>query len=1424
MKEKQASSIGKARAIRHFGEACRFVLFLCFFLRFNTDIAAQEMRFEHITVNDGLAHSDAMDIVQGSDGFLWIATNNGVDRYDGYTLKHYRLPPGNPTGFTSNRVHVLFVDLNGMLWAGTENAGVYYYEFTTDQFRRPDFSLRGLSQGRLAKELNEANVKSIAMDQHRRIWVASMNHGVFCLQTKTHNRISTIQKVTLGLAEDLGYAATTVFVNMPGQVWIGTLESGLWVVESIKQDKDDQYKAAEIKSIPEKQIRVVRQENNGTIWVASDHSVYRIERGNSAGQKQVRRLPQISYDIQCLYSDSFGHLWIGSNSGLKMIEDIESFLSKPTPEKIHRYAPDDSESSGINSDRIHQIMQDNFGNLWLAASDGGVNKIPLPAKGFHTITRKVSKQTTLANSFVNAISRDDAQQLLWIGTRNGYSVFDQRRDTYVNFLTTTASEKAKAIEVSAFCKVGNSMWIGTRYKGLYLAKTNQLQAPIALDNLPGLPGWGQISVESIISGKKGQIWVATFGAGLIQFTKEGKYVRTYNHHNNTLPSNEVSFLLYDLLHDVIWMSTSDQGVLKVQEQNGKLKLLSQFKHEPGDKNSLSVNFAWPLARDKSGNIWIGTIGGGLHKIETRKGTEVLSRYQHLVPDSDIESILTDQKGNLWIAGAGLKKFTPQTGALVNFDVNDGLQSNSFKVGSAYMSATGTMYFGGPNGVTWFRPEEIRPTPPPLVRITGMRVLNKNLEETNGHPGSSMVNRPFSQRDGVVIHADENDFFFEFVGINYVNARKQSYAYMLQGYSENWIQLPDGQRTASFANLPAGDYVFSVKVSNGEGIWSVSPASVRVKVLPPWWQTWWAYLSYFVAVMAALIWYRKITTSRLMLENKLSLERLKSENERNMSEMKANFFTGVSHELRTPLTLILGPMEELASSYSESGVMREKVLMMHRQAGKLLSLVNQLLSFRKAESGYMALYAFRQDIIAVVLEVFSIFKIKADALDIKYQIDVPGRVVPVYFDPENLEVIITNLLSNAFKYSSSGGEIQLTVKIIGSPDCDAVWIDQSLADHYLEISIMDTGKGIHPEDQKRIFDPYYQAPNTSSGIIGTGIGLALVKEFVRRHSGDIHVKSAIEAGSTFTVRLPFGKKHLSESEIAQKYSSQKYSDDHTGVVSGISTRENNKKAKAKILIVEDNTDLRIYLASIFRDDYQVFLSADGLSGWKMATDIMPDLILSDVNMPGMTGLDLCKKIKQDLKTTHIPVILLTARAAAVQELEGLETGADDYVIKPFNEQILKAKVNNFLYNRERLQQYYHRQILLQPNEIAIADEDKLFLEKAMGIVEANLSDSNFNVQSLVNGMYMSQSVFYRRIKSITGQTVIEFIRDVRLKNAAQLLKNPYVRISEVASMVGMEDVRNFRIFFQKRYDMLPSVYAKTYRHKVIPTQSNDRKED
>ncbi|PAC27077.1 hypothetical protein BWI92_24480 [Flectobacillus sp. BAB-3569] len=595
---------------------------------------------------------------------------------------------------------------------------------------------------------------------------------------------------------------------------------------------------------------------------------------------------------------------------------------------------------------------------------------------------------------------------------------------------------------------------------------------------------------------------------------------------------------------------------------------------------------------------------------------------------------------------------------------------------------------------------------------------------------------------------------------------------------------------------------------GKEAWSAKPAEIKIRVLPPWYKTWWAFLIYALILFFAFKEYQKATLAKQALKNDVLMEKYKADQEKTLTDLKLRFFTNVSHELRTPLTLILGPIEELASSEHEK---KDKIMLILQQTRKLLDLVNQLLDFRKAETGNMKILATFGNIIPMIEEVFLIFKLKAQESSIDYTMSLPQTTVELFFDSSKLEIILTNLLSNAFKYTPSGGKISLKTEIVGSSSEEAVFEGGRPSKNFLQISIQDFGVGMSVDELDKIFDPYYQASHTETlKIRGTGIGLSLVKQLVEAHKGSIEVESAIAKGTTFILKLPFSKKPLVENTEAEHHHEETKSlvEEVIPVVAPL------EKFSAKVLIVEDQEDLRAYLKQICEVSYEVATAVDGLDGWDKALEWQPDLIISDIMMPNSDGLELCQKVKQNPKTSHIPVFLLTARAAVTHEVEGLEMGADEYMAKPFNPLVLNAKIASILQNRSQLRSYYQKQILLEPSLPDIPDETKALLEKAMAIVEANLTNQDFTVQTLVKDMGMSQSAIYRQIKSITGQSLVEFIRDIRLKRAAQLLSNGNLRVTEVAMLVGIEDMKYFRKMFQQTYNVSPSEYAKQKKENLM----------
>ena len=1348
------------------------LLFSCLLTAASPRALAQgSFRFEHITVNEGLAHSDAVAVLQDKAGFIWIGTNNGIDRYDGYELKNYLMPNSNFNGLYNNRIQSLHLAADGTIWAIADEQGAYFYDPGSDSFH----SLAELSPDKdtqtLLRKISTRAVLDIRPD---RLCVATRSHGLLILSFSPEKKITGVQQIPF-LKDGSNITVFRLAKDTAGNLWVGTLGLGLWY---LGKDRDT---VTRVHQWPHANVRALLFRPDHTLWVASENSVGRIHTVSS----DIQWLKNSFASINCIYEDSFKQFWIGTNFGLHLIRDIRVESGDLLTYHHRVFSVDSDNPFAINSNRVHQVFEDSFNNLWFAASAGGLNKINLLAKPFGVINRMNNHE--LPDDYINTLWNE--KDVLWIGTRNGFSRYDKSTRTFRNFLNNTVSASTTHISVSSIYDAGDgNLWVASRENGIYLLDKKSLSLR-RLTDVPGERPWAQIEPLCIREDGQGQIWIATFYAGIYVFDKKGHFIRTLDTRNSALPSDNVTSLLYDREEKVMWISTRNAGVCKLRPED--LQLLNHFFFNPESRESMKVNYTWPLHKDRKGNIWAGTLGGGLHLIHQVNGKEVITRYDQWLPESNVETILEADNGELWIGGRGLYRFDPEKKTYLHFDVADGLQSNSFKIGAAAKDTNGTLYFGGINGISYFNPSKISLNPyPPKMQITRVRIVNYELSEENPR---AILSGPFSSADQITLKDSENDFTIEFVGLNFHNPRKQRYAYKLDGYHENWIPLLPGQRIAAFASLPAGDYTFMVRADNGDGVWAEEPATLRLSILPPWYKTWWAYTIYVLTALAALTWYRNVRARQRELRQKITLEQMEKEKEKELSAMKLSFFTNVSHELRTPLTLIINPAEDLMQAVEPQTEARQKAELVHKQAHKLLNLVNQLMDLRKIESGNMKVQLQNADIIAFIREIFLIFKIKADELNIRYTLDVFSGEASVSFDPAKLEIILTNLLSNAFKYTPEGGKVELSVT---RPD----------ADHLL-IRVADSGSGIRPEDLKHIFEPFYQVvrkdrPKTP----GTGIGLSLVRELVQVLNGTIEVQSEAGTGSVFEVKLPYNP---APSGLALLPESASPPPPEMPPVEPI----DETLSENHLLIVEDNADLRAYLGGIFGRHLRVTTANDGREGLEKALEALPDIILSDVMMPEMNGLELCEKIKGNPKTAHIPVVLITARAAAVHELEGLESGADDYIVKPFNPRILFSKIQSLLINRRKLTEYYQRQILMEPTTSAIPDTDREFIRSAMEIVENNLTNKQFGVQSLVSKSSMSQSAYYRKLKNITGQSVVEFIRDVRLKRAAQLLVTGQFRVTEVMDMVGIEDYKYFRSAFQKLYGVSPSEYVKNHEKSV-----------
>ncbi len=799
-----------------------------------------------------------------------------------------------------------------------------------------------------------------------------------------------------------------------------------------------------------------------------------------------------------------------------------------------------------------------------------------------------------------------------------------------------------------------------------------------------------------------------------------------------------------------------------------------------------------MCEDKNSNLWIGTYMEGIYIFDKSKGI-VVDRFttEEGLIDNKIASIIMDDTDNMWLTNhSGLTRYNAGKKEFKHYGESEGLVENATDSWyPLFKNTDGKIYYCGENGFNFFNPEDIEDDPtPPQVIIKNVSLFNRPDEKID-------YDEFISELKELSLPYNQNDLSFHYVGLHYGEPLKNRYNYILEGFDENWIDAGN-QRTATYTNLDPGEYMFRVNASNRDGVWNATGASIKIIINPPLWATTWAYLLYIVFALSLIYFLWKLNLRRVRVKHEYEMSKFEAEKLHEVDEIKSRFFTNISHEFRTPLTLILGPIKQMIEKLNE-GKMKDDLKLVHRNANKLLVLVNQLLDISKIESGNMKLRTTPQNIIPLLKALVLSFTSYAERKQITLKFNSSEDEIIVYLDREKIEKIFTNLLSNAFKFTPNGGSIRADVV----KDNDQ-----------LRVSISDTGIGIPKEKLTKIFDRFYQVDGSHTREQeGTGIGLSLTKELVELHKGRIEVESEEGKGTTFTVNLPFGKDHLRPDEICEKEpevvrAMPEIGDDIRKTDTSKIVLENlEKDSFPLLLIVEDNKDVRYYIKDNLKKDYRILEAVDGEDGWTKSIDQIPDLIVSDVMMPKMDGFKLCEKLKTDERTSHIPVILLTAKAAKSDKLEGYEIGADEYLMKPFEPDELRARIKNLIVQRKRLHEHFRKKGILDTEQSKITPVDKKFLQKVYDIIKKNVADSSFDIESLAKNLGVSRSVLHRKIVSLIGEAPGELIRQVRLKKAAELIEQKFGNLSEIALEVGFNNPAYFSEAFKKQYGMTPSQY-------------------
>ena len=1353
------------------------------------------VQFEHYSLKEGLSQNTVYCVLQDAQGFLWLGTADGLNRYDGYQFRVFRNDPNDYESISANRIFALCEDKTKSLWIGTYGGGLNKYERETESFTHYKNDPNDSSS------LSDDEILTMYEDKFSVVWVGTDGGGLnkFIREKGKFKCYRNIPQDSNSLSDD---EVRSIYEDHLGQLWIGTNSGGL---DKFIREKDlfihYRHNSKNSESLSDDKVLSIYEDSFRNLWVGTGNGgLNKFDRAkdsfthftyNSANQYSIS-----ANRVFAILEDHSRNLWLGTMEGglNKYIPEHNTFIS---------YKSNPDYSNSISSNGIFSLFEDRTGVLWIGTYGGGVNKLDQSKEQFRLFRNDPYDPNSLSNNGVFSIC-EDRHGIIWIGTSSGLNKFDRNGKKFIayhhNLLNTSSLSDDEVLSI--YEDMSGELWIGTYGGGLNLFNRRINQFINFKNNPNDSTSLSANEIFSICEDDLGNLWIGTDGGGLNKFDKRKKqFTRYLNNPNDetSLSANRI-FTLYKDVEGNMWIGTDSGGLNKLDSRTGKF---IHYKYKPDDPTSLSNDGVLSICQSKTGTLWIGTYGGGLNKFDALTGKFKHYRIKDGLPSDVVYGILEDDAGNLWLStNYGLSKFNPATGAVKNYEETDGLQGNEFNQGSYCKIKTGEMFFGGPNGFNFFSPDSIKNNPyPPRIVITDFQLLHKPI--SIGYDslfGRTILKKSISKTEIIELNHNDNIISFEFTALDFRNPTKNRYAYILEGFDEEWTHTDASRRIVTYTNLDPGEYTLKVKGSNNDGIWNEAGTSLKIIINPPWWTTWWAYTIYGILIFLIIMVLRQYDLKRQRLKHQLELEHEHAEKLEELDQMKSRFFTNISHEFRTPLTLILGPAEKIISESVDANAGKQAGLI-KRNANRLLDLINQLLDLSKIEAGKLKLEASLSNLSAFVKGIAEAFESLAERKDIDMRIHIEKQFIEVYFDKDKMQKIITNLLSNAFKFTKEGGQVE--IKLFETEHNSAI------------ISVRDTGVGISAEDLLKIFDRFYQSDSSvTRESEGTGIGLALTKELVELHKGIINIESKEGEWTEVKVELPLGKEHLKENQIVESeeedlIDKEIFVGDYLPETSEIQDYELIKADKNIVLIVEDNYDVREFIRESIGHEFCVSEAMNGEQGLRKAEKFIPDLIISDVMMPKMDGYEMMRRIKQDEKTSHIPVILLTAKSDRDSRLEGLGLGADDYLTKPFDTKELMARIKNLIDTRILLQQKFSSGTIVQKlkDKPGINPLDEKFINKIMSVIEAHLSEEEFSIEEISEEIGMSRAQIYRKLKALTGKSPSLFLRTVRLNKAQDMIQNKEFSISEISYKVGFSSPAYFSRCFKEEFGYSPSESSK-----------------
>lgn len=1340
-------------------------LLLCPFTGARSADDVLKLYFKSIGIQQGLSHQMVNAIVKDPQGFIWIGTAEGLNRYDGTEFHVYRHEPGNPGSLSTSWINCLYITRDGRLFIGTEK-GVNVYNAQKENFERIS------AENDSRNLLGNLRIRCFCEDSKGYLWIGTLD-GL--IRFDRRNGLINFYKLNHYDRDKMHNEVRSLCEDSAGRLWIGTFD-GLYCRET---------ESGVFKSVP-------------------------LKKAPAEGNCLISGLHIQQEDPHTLY--------IAATGGLRV------FDTETGGERHYHTA-----NSGIASNDVRDVTRYDAKHV-LAATSSGLSVFDIPSGGFTNFANSITDPVSLPTQIVRCLFQDD-NGLVWLGTNYGVACCNShRRPIDVHYINDTDAEGHTTREtITDIAVLPGEIWIGTNNGLMCYSPDMRLKRHFTTKNslLP------HNNIKRILTDRSGIMWIGT-NNGVVYLDKNRttlrrvdtgdenfsfKYVYDIKEDNDgeivvnissgicfiraeRSASGEITRLRFTPMiidnlvssdnSDVpyfepdkqgnIWIGSTSDGIFRY---NKSAQTIVQYKNDPDDPASIVSNRIYSIHTDALNRTWIGTDTGLCRYAPETDGFERIDIGPHL----SVRTIVSDESNRLWIAtGSWLIMFDYELSYKITCDISQELKMNDIEYNSV-CSAGRRIYFGGHGGFIAFDPQEIkvdvRRYP---VRLTSFRLHNTPVLPGAEIDGKVILENSVTFSDQIRLRHDENFFRIDFALLNFATGAGNSYTYKLDGYDKEWITTDGEHSYASYSHIPPGRYTFRVNAANSDNIWSEAPAQIDIVVRPAWWRSTAACIGYTLLFAAFCILAVYLVRIRIRLARELKLEIMRRETYKEINQTKMVFFTNISHEFKTPLTLILGPIETLLETATEG--QRKMLLIMKQNAERLLRLINQIMDMRKIDNNKMKLSLGMGDIAAFGQEIYATFCDHARQRRIDYTFESHPFCINMLFDRDKIEKVFYNLLSNAFKFTPDGGRIALRVETT-----------EQEGQYYVRITVRDTGCGIRSEEQTRIFERFYQTGNIPhEQAEGSGIGLMLTKDYVRLHGGEIEVESAPGAGSCFTVTLPCRNGFPDAADEVRSGENQDPEHIPADATGG---------GMRKIVIVEDNEQMLGFMKTTLGGAYEVYTAADGQQGLEEIRRVYPDLIISDLMMPRMDGFEMCTLVRQDPLTSHIPLIMLTAKSNEGDRAASYNCGADAFISKPFSVKTLTTRIEGLIESRIKLQKLYRDRILSSPSEIVIESENDKFILKLIKVIEDNLENPDFSIQILCESIDSSYQYVYRKVKALTGETINDFVRTIKLKRAAQYLCKGELRISEILYKSGFNSHSYFTKCFKEHYGMTPKEYVEQF---------------